>query len=741
MSEDYFITTFNDSNEHYTADEGLPSSDLSAAQSVTGVSALEVLRSVFGYDEFRNQQADIVEHVIQGGDALVLMPTGGGKSLCYQVPALVREGVTIVVSPLIALMQDQVEALHQNGVRADFLNSTLSAAQSAQVEQRLVSGELDLLYVAPERLMLPYMLSLLERSPLALFAIDEAHCVSQWGHDFRPEYRQLSVLHERFPNIPRIALTATADGPTQRDIIERLNLDSGAVFNSGFDRPNIRYHIAENTGNAREQLLRFMRNEHDGDAGIVYCLSRKRVEDISAWLVSKGVNALPYHAGLSAELRQHHQRRFLREDGIVVVATIAFGMGIDKPDVRFVAHLNLPKSIEAYYQETGRAGRDGMAAQAWMVYGLQDVITLRQMQASSSAHDSYKRIEQHKLDAMLGLCEVTSCRRQSLLHYFGEALAEPCGNCDNCLSPPQTWNATVSAQKALSCVYRTGQRFGVNYLVDVLLGKSNDRISQFGHDSISTFGIGNEHSVAQWRGVFRQLIARGLLNVDVEGHGSVSLAEAARPVLKGEDTLMLRELSRESAPKRKSKSTVKSAHSALWEALRACRKELAEAQGVPAYVIFHDATLAEMAEREPHTLEAMSGISGVGSRKLDAYGDAFLQVVQQHKGPQDATVKAGASAAESVLLLCQGLSPLDIALRREMTLTTVYRHLAGAIESGELELDDVLDLGNDELNAIQLAFEHSEGNRLKPVFEALEGAYEYGVLDCVRAWLVVSQVS
>ncbi|MYM63019.1 DNA helicase RecQ [Pseudomaricurvus sp. HS19] len=706
---------------------------------MTQSAALDTLRSVFGYDQFRPQQAEIVEHLIAGGDALVLMPTGGGKSLCYQVPALVRAGTAVVVSPLIALMQDQVEALRQNGVSAAYLNSSLSAAAADEVEQQLMSGQLDLLYVAPERLLLPRTLALLERVHLSLFAIDEAHCVSQWGHDFRPEYHQLSLLQERFPRVPRIALTATADGPTQRDIMDRLQLHNGAVFNRGFDRPNIRYHIAENSGNAREQLLRFIRNDHDGDAGIVYCLSRKRVEEVAEWLSSKGMTALPYHAGLSAELRQHHQTRFLREDGVVMVATIAFGMGIDKPDVRFVAHLNLPKSIEAYYQETGRAGRDGMPANAWMAYGLQDVITLRQMQEGSAADESYKRIERHKLDSMLGLCEITSCRRQSLLHYFGESLEEPCGNCDNCLTPPQTWDATVASQKALSCVYRTGQRFGVTYLVDVLLGKNNDRIQQFGHDTISTFGIGKELNANQWRGLFRQLIARGLLTVDVEGHGSVRLAEVARPVLRGEETLMLRQLDSGRSKERKTRSKHETTHGELWHALRQCRRELAEEQGVPAYVIFHDATLAEMAERQPNSLDAMAGISGVGQRKLDAYGAQFLQVIAEHAATA-AAPQAGASGLESVLLLCQGLTPMEIAHKRELTLATVYRHLAAAIADGELELADVVELSDTELHTLRFAFEQAEGGRLKPVYDELDGAYDYGVLECVRAWLNAAAV-
>ena len=593
---------------------------------------LKVLQEVFGYDSFRGPQQAIIEHVIAGGDALVLMPTGGGKSLCYQIPALLREGTAIVVSPLIALMQDQVAALEQNGVRAAYLNSSLDYHEAVEVENRLRAGELDLLYVAPERLATPRMQMLLEQTRIALFAIDEAHCVSQWGHDFRPEYRQLSQLHQRFPQVPRIALTATADVPTRHDIMEHLQLQEAALYNSGFDRPNIRYHIAENQGNAKEQLLRFIREHHDGEAGIVYCLSRRKVEETAVWLERQGLTALPYHAGLPPEQRQHHQTRFLREDGVVVVATIAFGMGIDKPDVRFVAHLNLPKSIEAYYQETGRAGRDGLPADAWMAYGLQDVITLRQMQQGSSAADQQKRIEQQKLDAMLGLCEIISCRRQALLHYFGDHLDDPCGNCDNCLTPPETWEATVAAQKALSCVYRTEQRFGVTYLVDVLLGKSNERITRFGHDRLSTYGIGKDLSASEWKALFRQLIASGFLSVDMEGHGGIKLTANAKPVLRGEQPLTLRKPSKAKATRRGNKrSSVPQGHGPLWEALRQHRRELAEAQGVPAYVIFHDATLAEMIEQKPQSLAALGAISGIGARKLADYGEGFLNIILAHQ--------------------------------------------------------------------------------------------------------------
>ncbi len=600
--------------------------------------ALKILRSVFGYERFRAPQAEVIGTLMAGRDALVLMPTGGGKSLCFQIPAIARSGTGIVISPLIALMQDQVAALTQAGVRAAFLNSTLDAGQARAIETQLLRGELDLLYVAPERLMLERTLDLLARTQLALFAIDEAHCVSQWGHDFRPEYMGLNVLHQRFPEVPRIALTATADEPTRREIVERLKLENARVFISSFDRPNIRYRIDQsgNGSSARDRLLRFIRAEHVNDAGIVYCLSRKRVDEIAAWLAEQGLSALPYHAGLAAETRAANQSRFLNEEGVIMVATIAFGMGIDKPNVRFVAHLNLPKSVEAYYQETGRAGRDGLPADAWMIYGLQDVITLRQMLEAGDAGDARKRVERHKLDAMLGLCELSTCRRQALLVYFGETLSKPCGNCDTCLEPPEAWDATVPAQKALSCVHRTGQRFGVNYLIDVLLGKDDDRIKRFGHDRLTTSGIGKELGQQEWRGVFRQLIGRGLLAVDLEGHGGLRLTDLSRPVLRGEARLWLR---RDAKPEKAKKArTARAARSPftqesdqrLWEALRARRLELARKQAVPPYVVFHDATLAEMVERRPRTLGDLAHISGVGERKLAAYGTDFIAIVRAH---------------------------------------------------------------------------------------------------------------
>jgi ATP-dependent DNA helicase RecQ len=597
---------------------------------------LSVLREVFGYPAFRGRQAEIIDHVAGGGDALVLMPTGGGKSLCYQIPALVRPGVGVVVSPLIALMHDQVAALLEAGVRAAYLNSSLTAEAAAASESALLRGELDLVYVAPERLLQPRFLGLLERlaaAPgLALFAIDEAHCVSQWGHDFRPEYIQLSVLHERFPGVPRIALTATADAETRAEIVQRLQLEAARVFVASFDRPNIRYQVVEKA-NARAQLLEFIRAEHPGEAGIVYCLSRRKVEETAAWLVEQGLHALPYHAGMEAAVRRRNQERFLYEDGIVMVATIAFGMGIDKPDVRFVAHLDLPKSLEGYYQETGRAGRDGAAADAWMAYGLADVVQQRRMIDEGEAETQFKRLAHAKLDALLALCESASCRRQRLLAYFGED-SGPCGNCDICLEPPETWDGTLAAQQALSCVWRTGQRFGAGHVIDVLLGRDNERIRQWQHQALSTYGIGKELSEQDWRAVFRQLVALGLLAVDHGGYGALRLTEAARPVLKGERALILR---KRVAPKRSRETrrrgvaaALSPAQQPLFEALRAWRAATAREHGVPAYVIFHDATLAELATRCPRDVAGLQGISGLGARKLDNFGEALLMVCHDH---------------------------------------------------------------------------------------------------------------
>ncbi|MBS0484354.1 MAG: DNA helicase RecQ [Proteobacteria bacterium] len=596
-------------------------------------SALNILKEVFGYPAFRGQQAEVIGHLASGGDCLVLMPTGGGKSLCYQIPALLRDGAAIVVSPLIALMQNQVAALHEIGVRAAVLNSSLSLQEAAEVEQKLLAGEYDLLYVAPERLLTARFLNLISRIPIALFAIDEAHCVSQWGHDFRPEYIQLSVLHERFPQVPRIALTATADMDTRKEIIERLGLDEARIFVSSFDRPNIRYQIIDKT-NSRAQLLTFLRTEHPGDAGIVYCLSRKKVEETAAWLTAQGLRAVAYHAGMSMQERSLNQERFLREESIVMVATIAFGMGIDKPDVRFVAHLDLPRSIEGYYQETGRAGRDGQAADAWMVYGLGDVIQQRRMIEESEAQRKFKQVAARKLEAMLSLCETTTCRRLSMLRYFGEAAddAAACGNCDVCLNPPQVWDATVEVQKALSCVYRSGQTFGAGHLIDILRGNPTERIKEWHHNRLSTFGIGKDLPESTWRAIFRQIVALGLLTVDSERHGALHLTEASRAVLKGQQTIQLRRQTKQTQISGKQFSTdvalLDEAERYLWEQLRSWRAKMAKEHGVPAYVIFHDATLRELARQCPKTEDELRQVTGIGARKFDKYGGYLIEILR-----------------------------------------------------------------------------------------------------------------
>jgi ATP-dependent DNA helicase RecQ len=606
---------------------------------------LAILQEVFGYTAFRGQQQAIVDHVTAGHDALVLMPTGGGKSLCYQVPAIARhragQGVTIVVSPLIALMHDQVGALEEVGVHAAFLNSTLSLEDTQRIEREMMAGRMVMLYAAPERVtnlrFQAQLASLHERGLLSLFAIDEAHCVSQWGHDFREDYLQLSMLHERFPDVPRLALTATADDHTRADMIERLQLQDARVFISSFDRPNIRYTLVEKD-NPRQQLLRFIRDEHDGDAGIVYCQSRRKVEETADWLNQQGLTALPYHAGLDAKVRQRHQDRFLREDGIVMVATVAFGMGIDKPDVRFVAHLDLPKNIEGYYQETGRAGRDGGDADAWLTYGLADVVNQRRMIDESPAADDFKRIQRGKLDALLALAEAHDCRRVRLLSYFGEE-SQPCGNCDNCLRPPATWDGTDAARKLLSCIYRFWQhgqqRFGAGHLVDVLRGKETDKVQQYGHQSLSTFGVGADLSENQWRAVLRQLIALG--HVVAEGeYNTLALTDSARAVLKGEVQLTLREAAEAPRRSKTSKGAGKPAAPAdltgdalaRFADLRAWRAEVAREHNLPAYIVFNDATLADMARIAPQTLGELGQISGVGVKKLQAYGEQILLVLK-----------------------------------------------------------------------------------------------------------------
>jgi ATP-dependent DNA helicase RecQ len=595
--------------------------------------ALDILRRVFGYASFRGQQAAIVDQILGGGDALVLMPTGGGKSLCDQIPALLRAGVGVVVSPLIALMQDQVDALRQAGVRAAFLNSSQDFQSLADTERRLLNGELDLIYVAPDRLLGDRFMGLLEqmvaREQVALFAIDEAHCVSQWGHDFRPEYSQLTQLHERFPGVPRIALTATADQLTRQEIISRLHLEEARLFVSSFDRPNIRYTIVERD-NPRQQLRSFL-DAHRGETGIVYCLSRRKVDETAVWLTAQGVTALPYHAGLAAGDRLRHHQRFLREDGLVMVATIAFGMGIDKPDVRFVAHLDLPRSLEAYYQETGRAGRDGDPSEAWMTYGLNDVVIHRQMIEDSSAPIEQKRVERQKLDSMLAYCESARCRRVLLLNYFGEE-AEPCGNCDACLAPPLLWDGTEAAQKALSAALRTGQRFGAGHLTDILRGKDTAKVKQFGHDRLPTFGVGADLDEIGWRSVFRQLLATGVLETDAKAYGALTLTDSARPILKGEIALQFRRPA--SRPKARAAHGTPSpdraprqSESLLVARLRNWRSETARAQGVPAYVILHDRTLFEIAAQLPDSMQALLAVPGIGMAKAQRYAEELLAIV------------------------------------------------------------------------------------------------------------------
>lgn len=599
-------------------------------------SPLGILRTTFGYQSFRGHQEEIINELIAGRDVLVLMPTGSGKSICYQIPAMLRGGVGVVISPLIALMQDQVDAVRQLGIRAAFLNSTLNSGEASAVEQKMLAGQLDLLYVAPERLLTPTFQELLKQSPLALFAIDEAHCVSQWGHDFRPEYLQLSFLAEHFPEIPRIAVTATADAVTRREILAKLKLEHARQFISSFDRPNIHYRV-ELKENEKVQLLNFIRTEHPEDAGIVYCLSRKRVDEIAAWLAGRGYTALPYHAGLDKALRLRHQQRFAREEGVIMVATIAFGMGIDKPDVRFVAHLNLPKTLEGYYQETGRAGRDGEKADAWMVYSLADVVTLRRMLDASDGDEQFKRVQQRKMEAMLGFCETTKCRRQVLLGYFDEEHTGSCGYCDTCEGKVETWDGTIAAQKALSCIFRTGQRFGAVYLINVLLGVEDERISAFGHDKIRTFGIGKEHSEREWKSVFRQLAAAGLICAEIEGKGGFRLTSKSGPILRGEQKFELRKdrapvKSKRVAAARQAREKAAPASGELWERLRNLRLSIARSQAVPPYVVFHDSSLREMDNRRPQSLKELEQIPGIGKRKLELYGEQFLELIRECSG-------------------------------------------------------------------------------------------------------------
>jgi ATP-dependent DNA helicase RecQ len=706
--------------------------------------ARSILDKVFGYKEFRGPQAEIVETLACGRDALVLMPTGGGKSLCYQVPALLREGTAIVVSPLIALMHDQVDALTEVGVSAAFLNSTVEPAAQRDIERRFESGDLKLLYVAPERLLQDRTLNFLERGRISLFAIDEAHCVSQWGHDFRPEYRQLRTLHTRFPDIPRIALTATADSRTRDEIASELNLERAARFVASFDRPNIRYTIAETGSMAtRERLWQFIEAEHPNDAGIVYCLSRRATEETAAWLTKRGRTALAYHAGLPADVRHAAQTRFLNEEDLIVVATVAFGMGIDKPDVRFVAHLNLPKSVEAYYQETGRAGRDGAPSNAWMAYGFQDLVQQRHFIDQSDGSDAHKRVQKNRLDALIALCETASCRRQSLLAYFGEPHPGKCGNCDNCLSPPETEDGTVVAQKALSAVYRTGERFGVTYVVDVLKGKTNPRIEQNGHDRLSVFGIGTEYDAAGWRRLFRQLLAAGFIAPDDEGHGTLVLADPARPLLRSETRFEVRTRPKSEKTTKSKRGTrqaveVPAGDQGLFDALKSLRRELAAKAKVPPYVICHDRTLAELAASKPASPDELTAITGLGAAKIQRYGAALLSTIASFTSEPRLQNRLSATVNQSLALLLDGKDADAVAAARGLEVSTVYGHLAEAIEAGLITGDDVLDIDAGDLDEIHAAFEKTgtlESGRLGPAHQALDGRFDYGILKCVLAEL------
>ncbi|WP_163931328.1 DNA helicase RecQ [Paraferrimonas sp. SM1919] len=699
---------------------------------------LEVLKKVYGYDQFRGQQQAIIEAVIAGEDTVTIMPTGGGKSLCYQLPALIRNGLGVVVSPLIALMQDQVDTLHQLGINAVFLNSTQSYREQQEIEHNLKSGHIKLLYIAPERLLMPQTIILLKSIEVALFAIDEAHCISQWGHDFRPVYQQLSILKDHFNNVPLLALTATADQQTKFEIKQKLKIPNAIEFLHSFDRSNIRYHIVESA--TKEALWGFIQSNHPTDAGVVYCLSKKSVEETALWLEQKGRTALAYHGGLNKDIRAKNQQRFLREDGIIIVATIAFGMGIDKPDVRFVAHMNLPKSIEAYYQETGRAGRDGQPANAWMSYKLQDLVQHKHMLEDSEGSSDFKQIGNQKLNALIDLCESSDCRRISLLSYFDEKLDQPCGNCDNCLNPPEQFDGTIPAQMAISVAYRTQQRFGTAYLIDILVGNMNERIKQNDHHMLPTHGVGKEITKKQWRSIFRQLIAKGLLELQGE-YKTLRLTPACREVLQGKRQLQLNKVGKTpvKTPINEASSTKTPDAEKLFEELKKCRAQIAKDGEVPAYIICHNSTLTEIAEVKPTSLEKLYNIRGLGQSRIEKYGQELINVVLKFREDQTKeknTLKQ--TNLETLELLKKGLAVENIAKERKLSLSTIQEHCALLIWHRLLNLQSVYDINNDEITEINqhlVAANFSTELRLKPVFEALNERYSYPILKCVAAHL------
>ncbi len=705
--------------------------------------AQKILKEVFGYSEFRHHQKSIIQTVLaRKSDVLVLMPTGGGKSLCYQIPSLIMKGTGIVISPLIALMQDQVEALQQLGIKADFINSSQTVKQTKEVKEKLFNGELDMLYLSPERLLKDETIELLKSIDISLFAIDEAHCVSEWGHDFRRVYQELKILSEKFPDVPKIALTATADEKIKKEIVKQLILKDAKIFVNSFDRSNIYYEITErDSGN--QQLYDFIKKNHPNEAGIVYCLSRKKVEATADFLNKKGRTALPYHAGMKASIRAEYQKKFLVEDDVIIVATIAFGMGIDKPNVRFVAHFSLPKNIESYYQETGRAGRDGLPSNAWMAYGYQDVVLLRQFITGSNAEDAHKRVLNNKLDSLIDLCEQSSCRRQTILGYFGEELKEPCGNCDNCKNPPEKIDVTEAAQKCLSAVHRTDQRFGMMYLIDVLSGKDDEKIKKNGHDKISVFGIAKCETKTCLRTIFRQLITHQYLYVDEDQFNALTLTDKCRDLLKGKEKFFIKKetkkpdspISNENA---KPAYELKNYDLPLWEALKELRTELATEQGVPPYIIFSDASMLQMVKTRPADHDQFKYITGVGEFKSEKYGGRFCEVINKFANQQKVNARLSDNSKETIYLFNQGKTPDEIAQERDINLNTVYSHLADAVKFGTLEITDAVGLPQDEIDEIIQVAEISgylEDNKLKPVYEMLDGEYDYGVLRCVLAGL------